>query len=84
MMALGYILFYVGCVVGLGGYGVLLVTARKHGWAWFWGCLFLPVIGLIFFLLNVKATWKPFVAALVGLLLAAGGSQLAGIVWPDD
>ncbi len=62
---------------------MLLAVARTHGWAWFLGCLFLPVVGLIFFLLNVKAAWKPFVAALVGLLMAAAGSQLAGIVWPD-
>ena len=83
MMVLGYILFYVGCVVGIGGEVMFLATARKHGWVWFWGCLFLPAVGLIFFLLNVKATWKPFVASLVGLVVAAAGSQLAGIVWPD-
>ena len=83
MMVLGYILFYVGCVVGLGGYVMFLATARKHGWAWFWGCLFVPLVGLIFFLLNLKATWKPVGVSLVGLLVAAAVSQLAGIVWPD-
>ena len=83
-MVLGYILFYVGCLVGLGGYGMLLAAARKQGWALFWGCLFLPLVWLVLFLQDPKETWKPVVVSLVGLMLAAGGSQLAGIAWPDD
>ncbi|MGD0536791.1 MAG: hypothetical protein ABSC03_03995 [Verrucomicrobiota bacterium] len=43
----------------------------------------LALVGLIFFFLNPKATWKPVGVSLVGLLVAAAGSQLAGMVWPD-
>ena len=73
MTVLGYILFWLGCIAGLVGDVRFLVVAYRHGLGWFFMCLFLPVVGWIFFLLHAKETWRPVVLSLTGFLVAGIG-----------
>ena len=83
IIVVGYVVFYVGLLLALAGDVGMLVIARRHGPGTFWGCLFLPPVLLLFLLLNLRATWRPFVLSLVGLVVAGLGSQVAGIEFPD-
>ena len=78
MTVLGYILFGVGCIIGLVGDMKFLVVAYRRSLLWLFGCLFFPPVGLIFFLLNVRETWKPFVLSTVGFLIAGLGYWVGG------
>jgi hypothetical protein len=82
MVPFGYILLAIGFAVGLYGEIRFLVAAYKRNLSWFFGCLFLPVVGWVFLALNLKATIKPFALSLVGLIVAGLGSRMAGIDWP--
>ena len=80
MLILGSILFVLGLITWLAGELRLLVLAYRQNLAWFFGCLFVPFVSWIFFLLNVKQAWKPVVLATVGLVVTyvgylAGGFQ---------
>ena len=79
MVTIGYILFGLGCVIYLVGDVMFLTVAYKRNLWWFLGCLFVPVIWVVFFLLNFKATLKPFAISTAGLLLAVIGVWMAGI-----
>jgi hypothetical protein len=80
MTPLGYALMFLGCSVCLYGQARILVVAYKRNLWWFFGCLFVPLVDWIFFFLNLKATLKPFILSLVGLILAGLGASIAGIV----
>ena len=58
---------------------MLLAVAYKRNLWWFFGCLFIPIVPLIFFFINPKATAKPFIIFLIGLLVAWLGAQIVGI-----
>jgi len=79
MTILGYILFSLGCLASIIGEVIFLVVAYKRSLWWFFGCLFIPIVELIFFFLNLRATAKPFAISAVGLLVALVGAQLTGI-----
>jgi hypothetical protein len=79
MTVLGYLLFSLGCLTSLVGEIMFLAVAYKRSLWWFFGCLFIPIVDLIFFFLNLKATAKPIAIFVVGLLAAWAGAQLAGI-----
>ncbi|HNQ90699.1 MAG TPA: hypothetical protein PKM73_18955 [Verrucomicrobiota bacterium] len=79
MITLGYLLFCLGCLIALAGDIGFLVIARRSGPACFWSCMLLPPVSLIFFILNLKATWKPVGISLVGLVMAGLGCQIAGM-----
>jgi hypothetical protein len=82
MMSFGYILLALGFIIDLYGEIRFLVAAYNRNLWWFFGCLFLPVVGWVFLLLNLKATVKPFALSLLGLIVASLGSWIAGIDWP--
>jgi len=82
MVPLGYILLGLGFLVGLYGEIRFLVAAYNRNLWWFFGCLFLPVVGWVFLFLNLRATVRPFALSLVGLIVAGLGSWMAGIDWP--
>ncbi len=42
---------------------------------------FLPLVDIIFLCLNLKATARPFGIAVLGLLVAGLGANMAGLVW---
>ncbi len=73
-----YILFWLGMVVWLVGDLMFLAVVFRYSLVWFWGCLFIPLLDWIYFLFNMKRTWKPTLIATVGCLLAEGGYWLGG------
>jgi hypothetical protein len=79
MIILGYILLWLGCLTSIVGDIMFLAVAYKRNLWWFFGCLFIPIIALIFFFLNLKAAAKPFIIFVAGLLMAWLGAQLVGI-----
>jgi hypothetical protein len=78
MSALGYILWVAGILLGLAGSVMFLGVAYQRNLWWFFGCLFVPLVTLLFFCLNLKATLKPVGLQVLGLLLAVLGGYLAG------
>jgi len=82
MVATGYILLAIGIIMGIVGDVMFLTVAYKRSLWWFFGCLFIPIIWVMFFLMNVKATIKPTCLSLLGLLLAGFGCWMAGVIWP--
>ena len=83
MIILGYILLALGIIVGVIGEVMFLVVAYKRSLLWFFGCLFIPIVGWIFFFLNMRATIKPFALQVLGLLMAGFGCYFARIILPD-
>jgi len=78
MVLLGQILIYLGFAVALLGEVMFLVLAYRRSLWWFLGCLFLPIVCLIFFLLNIKTAYKPFFVQILGLVLLGIGMILVG------
>jgi len=60
--ALGVILLLIGNIW-------ILVLAFKTGVWWGVGSMFIPLVGLIFTLLHLRDTWKPFLIEIVGVVL---------------
>jgi hypothetical protein len=54
MLILGAILFGLGLIIWLAGELRLLVLAYQRSLFWCFGCLFVPFVSWIFFVLNVK------------------------------
>jgi hypothetical protein len=78
MTAIGYMLFGLGCILGLFGEVKFLVVAYRRSLWWFFGCLFIPLVALLFFLLNIKATWRPVLVSTVGFIIAGIGYRAGG------
>jgi hypothetical protein len=78
MIILGAILFGLGLVIWITAEVRLLVLAYRQSLLWFFGCLFLPLVSWIFFLLNVKQAWKPVVMATVGFVVTGLGYWAGG------
>jgi hypothetical protein len=78
MTVIGGILFAIGCLAGLAGDVRFLVVAYRHGLGWFFACLFLPLVGWVFFLLHAKETWRPAVVSAAGCMVVAFGYWLGG------
>jgi hypothetical protein len=76
MTALSYILLTLGFVTGLYGDIRFLAIAYRHGAGWFLACLFLPLVGWVFFLLYTRETWRPVALSLAGFVLAGFGYAL--------
>jgi hypothetical protein len=83
MPTLGHILLAAGLLVALIGQAMFLAVAFRRSLWWFFGCLFLPFVDLVFLILNWRAAARPFGIALLGLLVAGLGAGIAGIEWPD-
>jgi hypothetical protein len=82
MTTLGYLVIAVGILVALYGEVRFLVVAYNRNLWWFFGCLFLPFVGWIFLLLNLKATIRPFAVSTLGLIAVGLGAWMAGIIFP--
>lgn len=78
MVILGSILFWIGLVIWLAGELRLLVLAYRQSLAWFFGCLFVPFVNWVFFLLNVKQAWKPVALATLGFFVTGVGCWAGG------
>jgi len=79
MSIIGYILLILGCIICVVGEVMFLTVAYKRSLLWFFGCLFVPIIWLIFFFMNFRATARPFAVSVVGFLVACLGGRMAGI-----
>lgn len=80
MIVVGQILLTIGLVVAVVGQVMFLRVAFKRSLAWFFGCLFLPWVDIIFLCSNFKATAKPCGIAGFGVLIAGLGANMAGLV----
>lgn len=78
MADLSNILFALGCLFGLAANVRFMVITYRHGLGWFFICLFLPLVGWLFFLLFTKETWKPVALSLAGFVIAFIGCWLVG------
>jgi len=68
-------LFYLGLVIALiGGIWLLVVTFKKSVW-WGLGSLFIPLVGLIFVIMNWQLTKTPFLVYLAGVVLLVIGAM---------
>ena len=56
----------------------MLVLAYRQSLLWFFGCLFIPFVSWVFFLLNVSQAWKPVVVATVGFIVTGLGYWAGG------
>ncbi len=82
MTFLGCALLFFGVIACLYGQVRFLVVAWNRNLWWFFGCLFVPLVDLIFLFRNFKATIRPFALTLLGLIVAVLGAGMAGIAWP--
>lgn len=78
MIVLGSIMFALGCLIGLAGDIRFMVVTYRHGFGWLFTCLFLPLVGWIFFLFFTKESWKPVTLSLAGFVIAGIGYWLGG------
>lgn len=78
MALIGFILFWSGLFLWLAGNLMFLSVVFRHSVAWFFGCAFIPLADLVYFLFNVKQTWKPMALATAGCLIAVIGCCIDG------
>jgi len=78
MTAFAFILFWLGMIVWFVGDLMFLAVVFRYSIVWFLGCLFVPFVELIYFLFNVKRTWKPMTIAATGFLMTCFGYWLGG------
>jgi hypothetical protein len=76
MTVLAYFLFVLGCIVELAGDVRFMVITYRHGLGWFFTCLFLPIVGWIFFLLYFKEAWRPVLLSTAGFVVACVGYSI--------
>lgn len=81
MTAFGDILFWLGVAAWLAGNLKFLAIVFRSSQIWFFGCLFVPFIPLIYFLLHPGQTWKPALTGTVGMLAAGVGYGLGGFTF---
>ena len=81
MAILGYILLVVGLIASFYGQIRFLVVVYNQSLWWFFGCLFIPLVDLVFLFLHFKAAAKPCGMSLLGLLMAGAGGWMAGVGW---
>lgn len=80
MSVIGYIFFILGTLACLAGEWRFLVITYRHGMAWFFGSLFVPIVSVAFLCLHFKESWRPFTLSLVGLVVAGVGGGMAGAI----
>lgn len=73
---MGTILLIIGMGCALVGGIWLIIEAFRKSLLWGLGCLFFPVISLIFVIMHWTTCWRPFVLNVVGVLLLLAGMSL--------
>ena len=79
MVIFASILFGLGLAVWIAGEVMLLAVAYRQSLFWFFGCLFIPFISWLFFVLNAKRAWKPVVIATTGFIVTGIGYWAGGL-----
>lgn len=77
MSIISHILLVTGCIVGLAGEVMFLNIAYRRSLGWFFGCLFVPLVGEVFLLTHWRAAWRPFAISLVGFAIAVLGALMS-------
>lgn len=78
MHCMAAILVGVGALAGIAGDWMILIRAYRYGGVWFFTCLILPFVGLLFALLRMPRPALPLTLSLGGVLLMAVGYCLLG------
>ena len=78
MFVVGCILYWTGLIVWTIGNLMFLAVVFRYSTAWFFGCMFVPFAGWIYFLLYTKQTWKPMVVGIAGCLMTFIGCLIVG------
>ncbi len=78
MEIVGYILFTIGCIVGLVGDVMILTAVYRRGTILFIVFLVLPVAALVFSIANIRKMWLPLGVSIGGCLMAFFGVQISG------
>ena len=73
---MGSLLYYLGIVIGLIGGIWLLVVAFKESILWGLGCLFLPIVSLVFAIMFWPKAGKPFLIGVAGGIIAYIGAGM--------
>jgi hypothetical protein len=81
MVVFGYLLLFLGVIAAIVGEVLFLTVAYRRNLWWFLGCLFLPPVSLLFFLLNLKTTLIPAVILLAGLVAVGFGANMLDITF---
>ncbi|MGH7981008.1 MAG: hypothetical protein ACREE6_16645 [Limisphaerales bacterium] len=79
MYAIGCILFWGGLIAGTIGNIMFLAVVFRYSTVWFFGCMFVPFVGWIYFLLNLKQTWKPALICTGGCVATFIGCWLTAV-----
>lgn len=69
METLALILLVAGIVISVIGGIWFLIVAFSESIFWGVGCLFIPLVSLIFLILHWREAAKPFIVSLIGALL---------------
>lgn len=76
MERLDMVLIYGGLALNAVGGIWILVQAFRTGFWWGLGSLFIPLVGLIFIILNFRYVARPLLLELIGVALYFGGIYL--------
>ncbi len=64
----------LGFIIALGGNIWFLLYAFKESVLWGLGCLFVPMVGLVFLAMHFEETWRPFVIGMIGGAMVMAGT----------
>jgi hypothetical protein len=77
-MDIGSLLYWVGIIISAFGGLWLLVVAFQESLLWGLGCVFIPIVSLIFVIMHWEKGGKPFLVSLAGGIIAfVGVSSMA-------
>ena len=76
MEPIAYFLIFAGVALGIVYNFKLLIIAFSKSPFWGLGCLFFPIVSLIFIAQHWKETQKPFMKTIYSVLLCVIGSTL--------
>lgn len=75
-MEIGSLLYWVGILISAVGGIWLLVVAFQESVLWGLGCLFIPIVSLVFVIMHWEKGGKPFLVSLGGGVIAVVGASM--------
>lgn len=78
MTILGHILMVIGVAAWFAGDVMFLNATYRRGLGWFFGGMFLPLLGWVFLFTHWRLAYRPFALSLAGLALAIVGALMVG------
>jgi len=82
MNAIGTLLVLLGWLIALVGLIMLLIAAFKEHILWGLGCLFIPIVPLIFVIVNWDKAKNAFFTWIAGILVVILGAALGASAYP--